>query len=367
MSLKPFPNSSKGGVAILIILAVVFIGALAMTGSLLPTQRKPNTTTAADVVNINGNTNPGLQQGLQLKAVGPMSTPPPQNQVPTIPPTNTPIPTSPIALTPVPTLNFCNYDNGKPVDDRNCYCPEMMLVCKDKKCVEAISYKNHKFPPGNNCIVDAPELGNPTKADWDGWCNQPLTPTDGTFCIGKPVIYLYPTKKTLVDVTVETSGQIVVSDPLYPIGGWKNVTAYPDGTLNFENKNYRELFYESSVNDIKKPDDGLIVKTENIEQTLRDLTDKLGLIPYEQKELVDFWTPRLKGLNSKYIFVSLISKEEKDRTDRVLINPKPDTMIDFILYFKSLDKTININPLILPTTPKRIGFTAVEWGGTIEY
>jgi hypothetical protein len=51
----------------------------------------------------------------------------------------------------------------------------------------------------------------------------------------------------------------------------------------------------------------------------------------------------------------------------VNISPKPDTFIEILVYFKPLKQQIPLAPLILPVTPKRIGFTAVEWGGTIDF
>ncbi len=158
----------------------------------------------------------------------------------------------------------------------------------------------------------------------------------------------------------------MVSDPLYPLGGWRNVTAYPDGTLIYQGKKYRELFYESSISEIKAPDKGFLVESLNIEKTLKDLNIKLGLTDFESKELTDFWAPRLKALHSPYIFVSLVEKEEKEKIDKLNIHPKPDTLIEILYYFKPADKYFKTKPLMLPQTPKRQGFVAVEWGGTID-
>lgn len=45
------------------------------------------------------------------------------------------------------------------------------------------------------------------------------------------------------------------------------------------------------------------------------------------------------------------------------INPKPDTIIRILMTFKGLEKPIDVTEQKLQT-PKRTGFTAVEWGGT---
>ena len=99
---------------------------------------------------------------------------------------------------------------------------------------------------------------------------------------------------------------------------------------------------------------------------MSDLIIRLGLIKNEREEFLEFWIPRIKALNSPYIFVSILEKDEKERIDKVFYSPEPDTRIEFIAYFKPLDFPIAIDPLILPKRPERIGFTAVEWGGVID-
>ncbi len=186
------------------------------------------------------------------------------------------------------------------------------------------------------------------------------------YCVAKPVVYLYPETPTYVDVSVTTTGKIVVSDPLYPAGGWKSVFAKPDGTLVYKNRTYSELFYESNVKDIKKPANGLVFETANLDEELSRALSKIGLNNNEKKEFLDYWIPNLKRLNSAYILFSLIDPNEKERIDKVNITPEPDTRIEFIAYFKPLDKMVELPELKLGPTPQRNGFTLVEWGGTID-
>jgi len=188
----------------------------------------------------------------------------------------------------------------------------------------------------------------------------------GNNCIYKPVIYLYPTVPTDVNVQVVTSGSITVSDPFYPVGGWKHVLAYPDGSLEYQNKRYTELFYESSVNTFQKPDQGFVIPKDKLAENLDALLSKLGLIGSEKKEFISFWQPRLEALNSPYIFFSVLSSSAKGTVDHVEISPKPDTQIQFIAYFKPIATSTYGSALTLPPTPKRVGFTSVEWGGVID-
>jgi len=255
-------------------------------------------------------------------------------------------------LKPTPARS-CAADSGEVVGP-DCMCPDVHYVCQGGKCVDVIEEKSGM--KGHTCD--------------DSWgesaCFHPKE--DGGRCYGKPVIYLYPTAPTLVDVSIKTKGEIIVSIPTYPTDGWKNVLAMPSGDLIYQENHYRELFYETSVDTVTQPDTGFIIDRRNLHSELLNFITKLGLTKEdEQQEFLDWWIPRLENLNAPYIFVSLVNQKEKDENDKVYISPKPDTFINFIVYFKPLDKYEEVEKLVLPPTPKRVGFTAVEWGGVIDY
>ncbi len=268
----------------------------------------------------------------------PLATPAPSSS------TNTPLPSFAPAEPEV-----CFPNSGRPMSG-NCTCPsnEYVISCKDGACVDF-----HEGGVRFSCI------------GWeDVWCSNY---GDGDYCIAKPVVYLYPTKDTNIDVSVETVGNIVISDPFYPIGGWKNVMAHPNGFLEYEGKSYRELFYETDVKEINPPKEGLVIKKEDLDFELSEIITRLGLIGEEKKEFLEYWLPRLHELKSPYILFSIMDSEEKERTDKLNILPKPDTLIEFIAYFKVLDGPVSVSPLTLPAIPpQRVGFTAVEWGGVID-
>lgn len=259
----------------------------------------------------------------------------------------------------------------------SCKCNGQIEVhCSFQKCVSAkdISGVNgavscEQLQAQTDVITHKPVTFTSVNGETVGWvcasvsCNIP----DGITCLAKPVIYLYPMRDTLVDVEVKTPGKIVVSDPHYPREGWKNVLAKPNGTLIYNDKTYNELFYESEVNSVDSPKNGIIIRTSILDEKLKNLIYQLGLNESESQEFLDFWLPRLKSLNKPYILFSIIDKNAKEKNDKVIINPTPDTRIEFIAYFKPLDFPIAIEPLKLPNRPQRIGFTEVEWGGTIDY
>ena len=180
------------------------------------------------------------------------------------------------------------------------------------------------------------------------------------FLPGKPVIYLYPTKKQEVTVHI-WSKAVTESIPLYK-DGWR-VVAYPDGTIYnpYDGKNYPYLFWEGK-SDKPKVDKskGFIVKRDEVDTFLFEKLEKMGLIENEIIEFVEYWAPRMK--NKDYTYVYFMPRSDYDELIPMEIKPRPDTIIRVYMLFKSLDKPIEVEEQEL-TTVKRDGFTVVEWGG----
>lgn len=270
---------------------------------------------------------------------------------------------------PTPKTDSCNHDMSKPIDDLDtCECTAWVVKCEGGKCVD-VDLDKSGMPGTKDSICQL--------FDQSSWCQAFSGGKDGWYCIGKPVIYLYPEKETYVNVSVKTEGKVVVSDPqIENYGdrlrnatasqGWKNVLAYPNGTLFYQGKQYRELFYESETKEVKRPERGLVMEKSKLRTSLLSFIAQLGLTREdEQMEFLDWWIPRLERINSEKLFVSILEKDEKERLDKVFISPKPDTFIEFIAYFAPLSENEMVEPLVLPPTPERKGFTAIEWGGVI--
>lgn len=274
-----------------------------------------------------------------------------------------PIPTPAEDVTPTVNPLLCNAPNEyTPVTNLPCVCTADFLVeCKAGKCVKMLQ-ENLVGGTGHSCDDMIKIIGL-------NLCAMPnfANGKDGTFCMGKPVIYLYPEKDTLVNVAIETEGKVVVSDPLIETtNGWHDVLAHPDGTLVYKNKKYRELFYETESTTLKRPEKGIVMNKKSLRSDLLKFITQLGLTRQdEQEEFLDWWLPRLAQIRTDKIFVSILEKDEKNRLDKIAIEPKPDTMIEFIAYFAPLADNETVSQLVLPAQLKRIGFTAVEWGGVI--
>lgn len=178
----------------------------------------------------------------------------------------------------------------------------------------------------------------------------------------KPIIYLYPEKETNVSVELGYSDKITCSYPKYN-DGW-DVLAKPDGDLIDlkTNKDLYALYYESeAVIDFNITSEGFIVKGEDVSEFLEEKLAILGLTEREAEEFIVYWLPRLE--QNKYNYIRFATEEEINNNMPLAIKPKPDSLIRIMMVFKGLDEPIEVLEQELQT-PERIGFVAVEWGGT---
>lgn len=183
---------------------------------------------------------------------------------------------------------------------------------------------------------------------------------------GKPVIYLYPKSKTNVDVKVTPTSGMSVSEPAYN-GGW-NVEADPDSRIKnlADGKTYSYLYWEGRADSVyRMPFNGFVTSQDNLENFLNEKLAQLGLIGKEIKDFKDFWLPRMMAENKPYYFVTFNSRQTIDKLAPLEINPQPDTVIRVLMDYKGLDRPMEV-PGFEISTPKRQGFTVVEWGGVLK-
>ncbi len=336
-----------GVLALLIILGITAVGGL-------PSSSAPVSGTVVKIITPTPDTSHN-DKTLQLETFGFTTLAPTViAQKPTLPANI--VPTQPAKPQPTSNKPVCTHNDDGVVVSPACQCIHDTLTC--------ISTTKYIIYHSDGSIISDCRNGGPNCRTQV--CGKAPYKNMGNYCILKPVIYLYPTVPTYVNVQVVTSGSITVSNPFYPPGGWKHVLAYPDGSLEYQNQKYTELFYESSVNTFQKPHQGFVIPKDKLAENLDALLSKLGLIGSEKKEFISFWQPRLEALNSPYIFFSVLSTSAKGTVDHVEISPKPDTQIQFVAYFKPIATSTYGSALKLPPTPKRVGFTSVEWGGVID-
>lgn len=180
---------------------------------------------------------------------------------------------------------------------------------------------------------------------------------------GKPVIYLYPEQTTDVSVKLEPQGGFTVTEPTYD-GGW-NVRATPKGELTNlkDGKTYPYLFWEGRGGLYETPKRGFVVAEKNVHGFLLEKLAALGLNAQESADFIEFWEPRMTG--SPYYFVTFLGNNAMDALAPLDVTPKPDTVIRVLMDFSPLEKPISVEGFSI-RTPKREGFTLVEWGGVLR-
>lgn len=180
----------------------------------------------------------------------------------------------------------------------------------------------------------------------------------------KPAIYLYPKEETDVNVRVKTQGFLTYTDPVYVSSGWE-AKAYPSGKLIVNGRFYDYLYYESKIPDseIKKPREGFVISYGDLPGFYDEILPKLGLNSTEAQGFKDYWVKALPY--SPYYFVGIMKLNDIEKLEPLTINPAPDTIIRARIYFEAISEKIEVSEPEIET-PKRQGFTAVEWGGMVK-
>lgn len=180
---------------------------------------------------------------------------------------------------------------------------------------------------------------------------------------GKPVIYLYPTSTMAVDVKLQPQGGFTYTEPVYN-NGWQ-VTAKPNGELTERatGTTYPYLFWEGRGGIYSSPDKGTVVAQADVHHYLVTTLAQLGLNQKETADFIEFWEPKMQG--SPYYFVSFLGNQTMNAIAPLSVTPRPDTVIRILMDYHPL-----AHPIVAQaqhyTTPKRTGFTVVEWGGVLR-
>ena len=181
--------------------------------------------------------------------------------------------------------------------------------------------------------------------------------------VEKPVIYLYPTEKTAIDIKLNLKGKLLTTFPKYD-KNWE-VIAEPNGQIfdKKTNRYYSSLFWDGTVDfpeDHYKYDDGFIVSRENLTNFFIEKLEYIGLNNQETNEFIQYWLPVLEQNN--YNFIHFLVNDECNEIATLKVNPKPETTIRIYMEFYGLENFTRINEQQLPKTERK-GFTLVEWGG----
>jgi hypothetical protein len=179
----------------------------------------------------------------------------------------------------------------------------------------------------------------------------------------KPVIYLYPKRKSELVVSVKPNGGFTYSEPVYD-NGWK-VEAWPDGKIidTNSNKEYSYLFWEGIGLNYPIEDKGWVVKKEDLGSFLDEKLLVLGLSKKEINDFKDYWLGRL---NEKPFYkISFLDQAQFDKIAPLSVSLRPDRIIRVMMTAKGLDNYVKVVPQELINASEREGFMIVEWGGVV--
>lgn len=187
---------------------------------------------------------------------------------------------------------------------------------------------------------------------------------DQQIMLEKPVIYLYPTEKTAIDIKLDLKGKLLTTFPKYD-KKWE-VIAEPNGQIfdKKTNRYYSSLFWDGTIDFPSahyKYEDGFIVPKEKLTEFFIEKLEHIGLNNQETNEFIQYWLPVLE--RNKYNFIHFLINEKCSEIATLNVNPKPETSIRIYVEFYGLENFKNINEQQLPKTNRR-GFTLVEWGGS---
>jgi hypothetical protein len=179
----------------------------------------------------------------------------------------------------------------------------------------------------------------------------------------KPVIYLYPAAPAEVTIRVKTGKNTLThTHPKYnPATGWQ-VVAQPNGDLVdvHTKKEYYALFWEAENAEPFKFDEGFSVNGAQTADFLDAKLAELGLNRREANEFIMYWLPRME--NNAYNTIHFAA-ESYTNAYPLEISPRPDALIRVFMVFQPTNEPVTL-PAQTFETPKRKGFTVVEWGGS---
>ena len=178
--------------------------------------------------------------------------------------------------------------------------------------------------------------------------------------IAKPILYLYPEKKTNVSVTFEHPEYLKTTYPKFN-NSW-DVVADVDGTLTDKNnKNYYALYWDEKKVHRVDFNEGYYVHKDNAIRFLESKLDYIGFTEREANEFIMYWLPILEDNEHNLVYFELT--EERESYNKINISPNVDSLLRVVIHIKKVDKKLDIKKQSLVKF-KRKGFVAVEWGGT---
>jgi hypothetical protein len=173
----------------------------------------------------------------------------------------------------------------------------------------------------------------------------------------KPNLYIYPTKKTELSVSVSfpQGGEVIKSEPLYN-KTW-NVSVEPNGKIN---EKFDFLFYESVQPDKWQYETGWSIKRQELKDFFEKNMDEYGFSEKEIKDFTDYWVPLLN--NFDYYIIYPQEKNVIDELIQIKFSQKPEQFLRLFYVIQGVDSHQTIQEHIIKENFNRTGYFAAEWG-----
>ena len=177
----------------------------------------------------------------------------------------------------------------------------------------------------------------------------------------KPILYLYPEED--IDVKVKFGNEKVLKTTYPKYDKEWNVHVKSDGSIIDKNgRNYYALYWDED-NDLDEDfKNGFYVKSEDSIKFLEEKLNEIGLTEREANEFIMYWLPIMQENGNNLVRFEFTKEREKE--NKLIIEPKPDSMLRVGIIIKKVDKKVKIKEQKLEHFD-RVGFSVVEWGGTI--
>lgn len=184
---------------------------------------------------------------------------------------------------------------------------------------------------------------------------------DHEYTVDKPVLYLYPESDINVSVRFDRDDLLKTTYPKYN-DRW-DVFVKKDGTIvDKNNRSYYGLYWDEKINHIENFDTGFYVRSEDSIKFLEDKLELIGLNEREANEFIMYWLPKMEENGDNLVHFEFTDFRESN--NKLIINPPVDSLLRFSIEIKKVNNYVPIKEQEISHF-ERVGFTAVEWGGTI--
>ncbi len=193
-----------------------------------------------------------------------------------------------------------------------------------------------------------------------GCKDSPTEPCDddtSRVVVYKPNIYIYPTEKIELSVSLSfpLGGKVTESIPVYNTG-W-NVSVAPNGIIDDE---FEYLFYECDVPDLFQKETGWIIEQSLLKSFFENNLNSHGFNESEIRDFTDYWIPKLQ--DSQYYEICPQYSSAIEKMIVLDFSNQPDNIFRLFYYIKGREN--NEIDISVPNIEvgKRENYYVMEWG-----